>query len=61
MFQVTTQDLEEIAKRSILDYSKDFFGKKVGLTVSTQFEAEHLLKHLLYFNLTVVSSSIKRK
>ena len=40
MFQVTTQDLEEIAKTRKVDYSKDFFGKKVGLTVSTQFEAE---------------------
>ena len=40
MFQVTTQDLETIAKDGKVDYTKDFFGKKVGLTVSTQFEAE---------------------
>lgn len=40
MFQVTTQDLESIAKEGKVDYSKDFFGKKVGLTVSAQFEAE---------------------
>ena len=40
MFQVTTQDLEGIAKDGKVDYEKDFFGKKVGLTVSTQFEAE---------------------
>ena len=40
MFQATTQDLEEIAKSGAVDYSKDFFGKKVGLTVSAQFEAE---------------------
>lgn len=40
MFQVTTQDLEEIAEEGKVDYSKDFFGKKVGLSVSTQFEAE---------------------
>ena len=40
MFQVTTQDLDEIAKKGKVDYSKDFFGKKVGLSVSTQFEAE---------------------
>lgn len=40
MFQVTTQDLEEIAQTSEVDYSKDFFRKKVGLSVSTQFEAE---------------------
>ena len=40
MFQAITQDLEEIARTGKVDYSKDFFGKKVGLTVSTQFEAE---------------------
>ena len=40
MFQVTTQDLDEIAKDGKVDYREDFFGKKVGLTVSTQFEAE---------------------
>ena len=40
MFQVTTQDLEGIAKDGKVDYEKDFFGKKVGLSVSTQFEAE---------------------
>ena len=40
MFQVTTQDLEEIAKKGKVDYSKEYFGKKVGLTVSAQFEGE---------------------
>ena len=40
MFQVTTQDLDEIAKSGKVSYDDDFFGKKVGLTVSTQFEAE---------------------
>ena len=40
MFQVTTQELEEIAKNGKVDYGKDFFRKKVGLSVSTQFEAE---------------------
>ena len=40
MFQVTTQDLDEITKTKKIDYKEDFFGKKVGLTVSTQFEAE---------------------
>ena len=40
MFQVTTQDLEEIAKSGKVDYAQDFFRKKVGLSVSTQFEAE---------------------
>lgn len=40
MFQVTTQELEEIAKNREIDYGKDFFRKKVGLSVSTQFEAE---------------------
>lgn len=40
MFQVTTQELEEIAEMGKVDYAKDFFRKKVGLSVSTQFEAE---------------------
>ena len=40
MFQVTTLDLEEIAKEGKVCYKDDFFGKKVGLSVSTQFEAE---------------------
>lgn len=40
MFQVTTLDLEKIAKNSKVDYSKDFFGKLTGLTVSGQLEAE---------------------
>ncbi len=40
MFQVTTQDLDEIAKTGKVSYEDDFFGKKVGLSVSTQFEAE---------------------
>ena len=40
MFQVTTQCLDEIAKNGSVKYEEDFFGKKAGLTVSTQFEAE---------------------
>jgi len=50
MFQVTTLDLESLAKQSAekagngnvagIDYSKDFFGKKTFLTVSGQLEAE---------------------
>ena len=55
MFQVTTLDLEALAKIGIkagkggksedeahmlIDYSKDFFGKKASLTVSGQLEAE---------------------
>ena len=39
MFQVTTLDLEKIKSKEI-DYSKDFYGKKVGLTVTGQLEAE---------------------
>ena len=39
MFQVTTLDLEKIDQKNI-DYSKDFYGKKVGLTVTGQLEAE---------------------
>ena len=40
MFQVTTQDLDKIAEKGKVSYEDDFFGKKVGLSVSTQFEAE---------------------
>ena len=40
MFQVTTLDIEKIAKGEKIDYSKDFFGKKAGLTVSGQLEGE---------------------
>ena len=42
MFQVTTLDLERVAKEGKLDQSKDFFGKKVGLTVSGQLHEECL-------------------
>lgn len=42
MFQVTTLPLEKIANSAPgpIDYKKDFFGKKAGLTVSGQLEAE---------------------
>ena len=40
MFQVTTLDLNRIAKSGEVDYSKDFFCKSTGLTVSGQLEAE---------------------
>jgi asparaginyl-tRNA synthetase len=47
MFQVTTLDIEALAKRSgsagaseQFDYAKDFFCKKTYLTVSGQLEAE---------------------
>ena len=40
MFQVTTLDLDHIAKSGKVDYSKDFFGKKVALTVSGQLHEE---------------------
>ena len=40
MFQVTTLDLERIAKSGSVDYSKDFFSKPAALTVSGQLEAE---------------------
>jgi len=39
MFQVTTLEPSEMAK-AVVDYSKDFFGKKTFLTVSGQLEAE---------------------
>ena len=57
MFQVTTLSMEKIAEHGvkagidgmkiedahkIVDYSKDFFGKKASLTVSGQLEAETL-------------------
>ncbi len=40
MFQVTTLDLDRIAKNGEVDYSKDFFNKKASLTVSGQLQAE---------------------
>ena len=40
MFQVTTLDLDRIAKEKKVDYEKDFFGKKASLTVSGQLQAE---------------------
>ena len=38
MFQLTTLPIDKI--KGEIDYSKDFFGKKVGLTVTGQLEAE---------------------
>ncbi|MDD4795911.1 MAG: asparagine--tRNA ligase [Bacilli bacterium] len=38
MFKVTAFDLDNLKKS--VDYSEDFFGKKAGLTVSGQLEAE---------------------
>lgn len=42
MFQVTTLDLKNLPKtdQGEIDYSKDFFGKHTGLTVSGQLEGE---------------------
>ena len=40
MFQVTTLDLDRVAKAGEVDYSKDFFGTKTNLTVSGQLEGE---------------------
>ncbi len=40
MFNVSTLDKEKIAKAGKFDYKDDFFGKKAGLTVSGQLEAE---------------------
>lgn len=39
MFQVTTLSLDSLKGKS-LDYSEDFFGKRVNLTVTGQLEAE---------------------
>lgn len=42
LFKVTTLDLENIQKnnKNEVEYSKDFFGKKAGLTVSGQLNGE---------------------
>ena len=42
MFQITTMDIENPAKteNGAVDYSKDFFGKPVSLTVSGQLNGE---------------------
>jgi len=42
MFRVTTLDLENIPKddQGVVDYTKDFFGKSVNLTVSGQLNGE---------------------
>ena len=43
MFQVTTLDLDKLPKKDgKVDYSQDFFGKKVALTVSGQLHEETL-------------------
>jgi asparaginyl-tRNA synthetase len=43
MFQVTTLDLNQIPRTASgeVDYSKDFFGKRTGLTVSGQLNCEN--------------------
>ena len=40
MFQVTTLDLDRIAKSGEVDYSKDFFDKQTFMTVSGQLDVE---------------------
>lgn len=40
MFQVTTLDLDRIAKSGKVEYEQDFFGKRTHLTVSGQLEGE---------------------
>ena len=40
MFQVTTLDLDRVAKSGKVDYGNDFFGKPASLTVSGQLEGE---------------------
>lgn len=40
MFQVTTLDLDRIAKSGEVAYDRDFFGKRTSLTVSGQLEGE---------------------
>ncbi len=42
MFQVTTLDLDNVPKvNGVTDYSQDFFGSKVSLTVSGQLDVEN--------------------
>lgn len=55
VFQVTTLDLDKIAKTGKVDYEKDFFGKKVGLCVTGQLEGEtfaHAFKKIYTFGPT---------
>ncbi len=56
MFQVTTMDLKNIPKsEGQVDFSQDFFGEKVGLTVTGQLEAEafaHAFKKVYTFGPT---------
>ncbi len=40
MFQVTTLDLDRVASSGKVSYDRDFFGKKVALTVSGQLHEE---------------------
>ena len=40
MFQVTTLDLDKVAKSGKVEYEKDFFGRKVFMTVSGQIDEE---------------------
>ena len=40
MFQVTTLDLDRVASSGKVSYERDFFGKKVSLTVSGQLHEE---------------------
>ena len=48
MFQVTTLDLKNVARddKGEVNYKEDFFGKKAGLTVSGQLNAEALVMGL---------------
>lgn len=48
MFHVTTLNLKKVAqnKEGEVDFSKDFFGQKAGLTVSGQLNAEALIMGL---------------
>ncbi len=57
MFKVTTFDLDNIPhlENKDIDYSKDFFGKKVGLTVTGQLQGEafaHAYKKIYTFGPT---------
>ena len=51
MFRVTTLDLDDLPKTEDgrTDYSQDFFGKPVNLTVSGQLEAEAMTKYVIRY------------
>lgn len=58
MFQVTTLDMNNVPKTEDgkVDYTQDFFGKPVNLTVSGQLDVETYALHLRTYILSVPPS-----